>query len=204
MPSYSRVVPHCSYLVTLAFVPCYFHSCALLLSFLHPIVCALLLSFSLMLPCFCYFIVHTWLLMCCCSCLVAHTLLFCLVSWWPFCLAIIIVPSHLVGWWALLPCHCALMFYLASCWLFVVIFYLFQAPLGLPPFLLHYLVAHCCTLLFCLIHWYSLPTFLCRWRSLEQHQQNSSTNNIYIILFFVCLFCILFVIFFSWIHFVLV
>lgn len=80
MPSYSRVVPHCSYLVTLAFVPCYFHSCALLLSFLHPIVCALLLSFSLMLPCFCYFIVHTWLLMCCCSCLAAHTLLFCLAS----------------------------------------------------------------------------------------------------------------------------
>ncbi len=95
MPSYSRVVPRCFCLVALAFVPCYLHFHALLLSFLHPIVCALLLSFSLMLPCFCYLVVHTWLLMPCCSCLVvciallllpccsrlvAHTLLFCLAS----------------------------------------------------------------------------------------------------------------------------
>lgn len=65
-----------------------------------------------------------------------------------------------------------------------------------------YLSPHCCfhALLLYLVSWYSLLIFLCRWRSLEQHQQASSNNkgfflnNIFEFCFlcFVCLFCLSF------------
>jgi hypothetical protein len=48
-------------------------------------------------------------------------------------------------------------------------------------------------LLLCLVSWYSFLILLCKWRSLEQHQQVSS-NNIFV--FFCFVFCFfLFVIF---------
>jgi hypothetical protein len=56
-------------------------------------------------------------------------------------------------------------------------------------------------LLLYLVSWYSLLIFLCRWRSLEQHQQASSNNNlffpppIFLSFFFLCFVFCLFVIF---------
>ncbi len=43
-----------------------------------------------------------------------------------------------------------------------------------PPLLFHCLVAHSHVLLLCFVSWYFLLTFLCRWKSLEHHQQASS------------------------------
>jgi hypothetical protein len=89
------------------------------------------------------------------------------------------MPLRLASWWVLLPCHCMLMLCFVSFWLLIVTICLFQVPLGLPPLLLHCLVTHCRALLFYLMNSYSFPTFLCRWRSLEQHQQVSSTNIVF-------------------------
>jgi hypothetical protein len=46
-----------------------------------------------------------------------------------------------------------------------------------PPLLLCCLDVHCRALIFYLVNWYSFLTLLCRWRSLEQHQQASSNNR---------------------------
>ncbi len=64
----------------------------------------------------------------------------------------------------------------------------------LTPLLFCCLVAHNHTLLLCLVYWYSIFTFLCRWRSLEQHQQASSNNKgFYFSTFFeFCFVCFVF------------
>jgi hypothetical protein len=55
---------------------------------------------------------------------------------------------------------------------------------------------HCCfvALLLYLVSWYSLLTFLCKWRSLEQHQQASSNNMFFFLNFSSFFFFFLYVV----------
>jgi hypothetical protein len=64
----------------------------------------------------------------------------------------------------------------------------------LTPLLFCCLVVHYHTLLLCLVCWYSIFTLLCRWRSLEQHQQASSNNKGFFLPTFIefFLFCLSF------------
>ncbi len=61
--------------------------------------------------------------------------------------------------------------------------FLFQvppSPLAPPPnccFIA--LLLYCCTLLQSIVSWYSLFTLLCKWKSLEQHQQASSSKGFF-------------------------
>ncbi len=71
-------------------------------------------------------------------------------------------------------------------------------PHALLPTTFKYLLApppHCCfvALLLCLISWYSFLTVLCKWRSLEQHQQASSNNMFFFSLNFSSFFFLFFV-----------
>jgi hypothetical protein len=72
----------------------------------------------------------------------------------------------------------------------------------LTPLLLCCLVVHYHTLLFCLVCWYSIFTLLCRWKSLEQHQQASSNNKGFFLPTFIefFLFCLSFL---FWIEYIL-
>ncbi len=119
-----------------------------------------------------YFVACTLFLTICCSWFVAH---------------------------ALLPCHHALLLCFVGCWTLMFchhaeLFAFFKYLLPSPP---------CCfaTLLLCLVNWYSFFTFLCKWRSLEQHQQASSKNidilffHIFLSVFFLCFVICLFVLF---------
>jgi hypothetical protein len=99
----------------------------------------------------------------------------------------------------LAPCYSCLvvrtLLFLLSCPIAI-----YQVPLGPPPPLLfHCIVARYHTLMFYHVSWYSLPTLLCMWRSLDQHQQASSNNKgfffprflefFFFPLYFVYLFC---------------
>jgi hypothetical protein len=56
-------------------------------------------------------------------------------------------------------------------------------------------------LLLCLVSWYSFLIFLCKWRSLEQHQQASSNVKFFFyiisqVFFFCFVFCLFFFVIF--------
>ncbi len=136
------------------------------------------------------------------------------------CHSLILLLSHLAAC-ALLPCHRASLHYIvpyyytllvvAPCCLAITACYLpfpgTSWPPPPPPLLFCCLVACCLALLICLVSWYSLLTFLCKWRSLEQHQQVSSNNKgfffsiflefFFPLWYFICLFCFCFSFFFG-------
>ncbi len=177
-----------SHLATFEVVLCFSYVvfccfCTLLfVALLHLVV---VLYSSCVVPCCLgYFVAHNLLFTICCSQFVVHDLLLTICY---SCFAAL--QSCLTSCWALLPCHHAQL----------LAFFRYLLPLPLP-LLFCYLVAHCRALLLCLVSWYSLLILLCKWRSLEQHQQASSNNKgniffqiflsfFFFALYFVCLFC---------------
>jgi hypothetical protein len=151
--------------------------------------CSLLLT-----PCWFYSRALLALPTCCsCSCALLVIVRCCSHSY-----TLLFAPIALLS----LPCHHALLFAIFKC-------FLPPAPCLL---LFRCFDVRSCASLFYLVSWYSLLTFLCRWRNLEQHQQASSKNKgfffplifqVFFLWFLFCLFVLfLFVIFvLSWIIF---
>ncbi len=233
-PCFSHVMPCCTSLSRLVLFALRLvahtlmfslHGCSHLVAmssiFSHLVTFEVILCSSCVAPCCLFALLHLVVMPCffcvvpCCSCCFDDcTLLFticCLqfvaCALLPCHCALLVVgpcylPLCLVGCWALLPCHHCLAI-TPNCLPFSSTSY----PPPTLPLLFRYLVICCFALLFCFVSWYSLLILLCKWRSLEQHQQASSNNrgfsfpHIFLSLFFLCfVFCLfvlfLFVIFF--------
>jgi hypothetical protein len=109
----------CSY--TLLLASYCLHLVALMLSFLHP-------TDIVLAPCYSCFHALLFTL----SCLVVWTTLLSLPCYSRMATCALLLSF--IGWWALLPCHHALVFYLASCWSLLLAF--FQYLLAPPQLLL--------------------------------------------------------------------
>jgi hypothetical protein len=152
-------------------------------------LCTLLfLCFILVLPYFyhitpCYFhaLLHLYV-MPCSSCVVPYYFCSCTLLLSFSCLVIRAILLFAPCCPAIAPCYSTLLVVGPCCPTIVPCYSPFSSTFSpLTPLFLWCLVVHYHTLLLYLVLylvcWYSILTFLCRWRNLEQHQQASSNNK---------------------------
>ncbi len=150
-----------------ALAPCYsmFYFHALLFCALFSCLTTLFLHLAFTPYCFTFAPCSWALLLCSCTLFLCLITLFLHLATIYYC---VLLLSHLVAI-AITPCYLCLLPY-CRCLTIVPCCSPFLGTFCPSPLLFRCLIAHFCTLLFCLVNWYSFFTLLCKWTSLEQHQ----------------------------------
>lgn len=114
-------------------------------------------------------------------------------------LSLVVMPCYSTLLLAIVPCCFTLLFIVAPCYspscLATWIFFKYFLPI--PPLLFAFVF--CCFGFF--MNWYSFPTFLCMWRSLEQHPTEVNKNSQFFWVFFLSfVLLLLFLVILFWVE----